>query len=425
MNFITAYLPNGTRINENDTLVVANPRYLQDLQYLLTKTSHRNLANYFLWRIVDFSISYMSHDFQTLYNQYHIVKNYESCEELVRKEMPLISSAMYARAHLNNRNNEDLRNQIVDDVEGLLDFTMGLLTWLDEESRVLARKRLKETVRFITVPQELSNDFIGKYYSKLPLVRMSLLDHILNLRKFEHEKSFQNLKKTVEPHEWSRFANLVNILDYKPSERYVLSIPPPLIEEQLTHLNTSVIDYATVGVIVARDYIYRFMGLYDPVGTTFKSHGEWWTEKSLDNFKPYLDCFVDKYGLFQTPDGVKLRSNHLKYENIIDVGALRAAHSAFKYLGDTSEERLPGIQYNEPKQIFWTKVAQNWCSKYAPDALKREFIRGKEVPGKFRVNGAIMHLRDFGKDFSCKVGANMFPDKNSCYKLWDTESTFL
>lgn len=424
LDYITAFLPDGTVINDNEIIVVSDPQYLRDLQNLLTVTKHRTLANYLLWRVVDFSVNYMSAYFQRLHNQYHIVKNYETCVELVRQEMPLISSAMYARAYFNNSNKEDLRDQIVDDVEGILDFTMGLLTWLDEVSRDSAKQRLKDTIRFITVPQELSNDYIGRYYSKLPLKTMPLLDHVLNVRKFENVKTFQKLKKAVEPHEWTRFADLVNILDYKPSERYVLSIPAPLIEEQLTHLNTSVIDYATVGVVVARDYIYRFMGLYDPVGTTFKSHGVWWTEESLDNFKPHMQCFVDKYGKFRTPDGVKLKASYLRYENIVDVGALRAAHTAFKYLGDTTEERLPGIQYNEPKQIFWTRAAQNWCAKYSPDELKRELIRGNEVPGKFRVNGAFIHLRDVGKDFGCKAGANMFPDKDSCYGLWDTEKQF-
>lgn len=425
MKFINSFLPDEISISENETVIVSNSRYLHDLQLLLTITSNRTLANYLLWRVVDFSICYSSNDFQTLYNQYHIVKNYENCVELVRHEMPLICSAMYARTYLNNRNKEVLRDQIVDDVEGLLEFVIDILTWLDETSRNLAQKGIKETIRFITVPQELSNDYFGRYYSKLPLKRTILLDQILNLRKFQQDNMFSKLKMIVEPHDWTRFADLVNIIDYKPSERYVLSIPASLIDEQLMNLNTTVIDYATLGVVVARDFIYRFMGLYDPVGTTFKSHGEWWTEKSLDNFKPHLECFVNAYGKFQTPDGIKLRSNYLKYENIVDVGALRAAYSAFKYLGDTSEERLPGIQYNEQKQIFWTKAAQNWCSKYTPDSLKRALIRGNEVPGKFRVNGAIMNLRDFGKDFNCKVGTYMFPDNDSCYKLWDTEKLSL
>lgn len=421
--YISLYLPDGASLNDQEKVLVPDEKFLSNLETLLSTTDDTVLNNYLLWRVIDFSNQFLNEYLRKLHNEYH-VKQDLSCVELVRTETPIIASAMYAHTYLNNRNKDELRDQVVDDVEGILDFTMGLLTWLDEKSRDAARKRLKETIRFITVPPELSKDFINNFYSKLTAINLPLLNQVLNIRQYEEERKFQKLKHPINKHEWIRFGDLVNVLKYKPSERYILSIPTPLIEEQLTHINTSVVDYATVGVLVARDYIYRFMGLYNPVGTTFKSHGSWWTNDSLIDFKPHMQCFIEKYGEFKTPDGIKLRSNYLKYENIVDVGALRAAHTAFKYLGDTAEERLPGIQYNEAKQIFWTKAAQNWCSKYIPDEIKRELLKGHEVPGKFRVNGALKNLRDFGKDFGCNAGAPMFPDKNSCYGLWDTEKQF-
>uniref|UniRef100_A0A336JZW6 CSON009745 protein n=1 Tax=Culicoides sonorensis TaxID=179676 RepID=A0A336JZW6_CULSO len=406
-----------SNINADDEILLANKKYLQGLENLINITDSRTLANYVLWRVVESSTLYLSKELQQIHDNYHLTQSYVTCSELVRKEIPLISSAMYSENYLNDNDNPELRNQVIEDVEGILDFTMGLLRWLDEESRVLAQKRLNETIRFITVPQELEKININSYFTELDYQNGSLLYQVLNVHKFNQMKEFQKLKTPVDKHEWTRFGDLLNILDYKPSERYILAIPATLIQEQLSDPTTSVIDYATIGLVIARDYIFRFMGLYDPVGTTYNSHGSWWSNESLNNFEPYMQCFVDKYSKFQTPDGIKLKSKHLRYENIVDVGALRAAHTAFKYLGDTVEERLPGIQYNEPRQIFWTRVAQNWCSKYTPDELKRVLLRGNEVPGKFRVNGALMQLRDFGKDFECKIGAPMYPDKNSCYGL--------
>lgn len=97
------------------------------------------------------------------------------------------------------------------------------------------------------------------------------------------------------------------------------------------------------------------------------------------------------------------------------------AYVTFSYLGDTVEERLPGIEFNEPKQIFWTKAAQSWCSKYTPDSLKRELLKGNKMPGKFKVNGSFTHLLDFAKDFKCPVGSPMNLGDKSCYKFWDAE----
>lgn len=320
-DYITALLPDGTVINEHEFIIVPDTQYLKDLEMLLGLTSGRVIANYLMWRIIDFSLPYLSDESQRIHSEYHIKLKPISCTMLVRRELPIVSSALYAKTFLNNQNNEDLKSQVVEDVESIVDVTVGLLKWVDDETKKWTKKNRKATTKHINVPEELLNtDHLMTYFSDLQPRGNTLLEIILGIHKFHLDKDLRKLKQTVDIREWTRHSDLVNILDYKPARLRTLSIPAPLIEEQLTYNETSVIDYATIGVTVARDYIYKFLSLENPNGNTFDTHGNLWTNETKTASLPHVKCFIDQYSKLQTPDGVKTNGNLLKYENIADVG---------------------------------------------------------------------------------------------------------
>lgn len=320
-DYITALLPDGTVINEHEFIIVPDTQYLKDLEMLLGLTSGRVIANYLMWRIIDFSLPYLSDESQRIHSEYHIKLKPISCTMLVRRELPIVSSALYAKTFLNHQNNEDLKSQVVEDVESIVDVTVGLLKWVDDETKKWTKTNRKATTKHINVPEELLNtDHLMTHFSDLQPRGNTLLEIILGIHKFHLDKDLRKLKQTVDIREWTRHSDLVNILDYKPARLRTLSIPAPLIEEQLTYNETSVIDYATIGVTVARDYIYKFLSLENPNGNTFDTHGNFWTNYSKIASLPHVKCFIDQYSKLQTPDGVKTNGNLLKYENIADVG---------------------------------------------------------------------------------------------------------
>jgi putative endopeptidase len=49
-------------------------------------------------------------------------------------------------------------------------------------------------------------------------------------------------------------------------------------------------------------------------------------------------------------------------------------------------------------------------------AARSRALTDPHSPGEWRVNGSVQNFDDFGKAFSCKKGAPMYPE-NSC-RVW-------
>ena len=67
-------------------------------------------------------------------------------------------------------------------------------------------------------------------------------------------------------------------------------------------------------------------------------------------------------------------------------------------------------------QQFFLGYAQNWCSEWRPELERLVATTDPHSPSRFRANGALVNLPDFGKAFHCKAGQPMTPAK-TC-RVW-------
>lgn len=104
-------------------------------------------------------------------------------------------------------------------------------------------------------------------------------------------------------------------------------------------------------------------------------------------------------------------------ENIADNGGVKQAYLAYdRLIKKTGEEpKLPGLDYTG-RQMFWISSANIWCSKTRPEVLKQRLAEDFHAPDRFRVLGTLSNMKNFAKDFKCKVGTKMNP-KHKCH-LW-------
>lgn len=75
MDYINAMLPAGLKVTENEPIVVKMPGFFDALGRLLRETPRRVIANYLLWRIVDFSTAYMTEKIRRRHQFYKIVRD--------------------------------------------------------------------------------------------------------------------------------------------------------------------------------------------------------------------------------------------------------------------------------------------------------------------------------------------------------------
>ncbi|MEO7106301.1 MAG: M13-type metalloendopeptidase, partial [Rhodoferax sp.] len=69
-----------------------------------------------------------------------------------------------------------------------------------------------------------------------------------------------------------------------------------------------------------------------------------------------------------------------------------------------------------PEQRFFIGFAQWACENNRPEDMRVQAATDPHSPGKYRVNGVVVNLPEFGKAFACKPGSAMTSAK-PC-KVW-------
>ena len=105
-------------------------------------------------------------------------------------------------------------------------------------------------------------------------------------------------------------------------------------------------------------------------------------------------------------------------ENTADNGGLRLAYMAYlsragKESIDLDKKSLDGFT---PVQQLFLGFTQDWCSAWRPELERLVATTDPHSPDRFRANGVLVNMPEFGKAFGCKVGQPMMPAQ-SCH-VW-------
>ena len=159
---------------------------------------------------------------------------------------------------------------------------------------------------------------------------------------------------------------------------------------------------------------------FDDEGRQFDGHGnlkDWWTKADAEAFNQKAQCIVDEYAQFSVGD-TKLNGKLTLGENTADNGGMRLAYAAFLARADKE-----GVDLNTksdsgytPLQEFFVGFAQDWCSQWRPELERLIATTDPHSPDRFRANGVLVNMPEFGTAFGCKVGQPMRQAK-SC-RVW-------
>ena len=79
------------------------------------------------------------------------------------------------------------------------------------------------------------------------------------------------------------------------------------------------------------------------------------------------------------------------------------------------EGPLPGLGFTS-RQLFWMGFARSWCSRRSDARLKKLNRGDVHAIDRYRIIGTLQNSEYFAKDFNCKPGSAMHPEKKCI--LW-------
>lgn len=137
--------------------------------------------------------------------------------------LPVSVGAIYVRKFFNDDSKKAAQNL----VENIHEEFMKMLqqaTWIDETTKAAALKKANAMNFHIAYSDELiDNAKLDEYYNDLQLQSNSLLQSVLNIRKFNHWKQVNQLHEPVNKTDWKIRSEKTTKVDayYSPRENSI------------------------------------------------------------------------------------------------------------------------------------------------------------------------------------------------------------
>jgi putative endopeptidase len=292
--------------------------------------------------------------------------------------------------------------QMVHDIEGAMDQEVDALDWMSAETKVRAKQKLHAVADKIGYPDHWRD------YAKLEVIRGDAYGNAVRAAIFESRRQLAKIGKPVDRGEWGMSPATVDAY-YNPSMNDI-NFPAGILQPPLYDKNaTDAENYGHIGAIVGHELIHGF----DDEGRQFDGDGnlsDWWAPEDEKKFEEKTDCEVKEYSSFTVVDDVKINGKLTLGENTADNGGLLLAYVAF--LADAKRKNIDLTQKQDgyhPIQQFFIGFGQSWCGSARPESIRLQAQTDPHSYRRYRVNGVVQNMPEFGEAFGCKVGQPMMP----------------
>jgi putative endopeptidase len=299
--------------------------------------------------------------------------------------------------------------EMIHDVEAALGRDIEGLDWMSAETKKLAEEKLHLMANKIGYPNTWRD------YSKLTIEGGDALGNSLRAAEFESRRQLAKIGQPVNRDEWGMSPPTVNAY-YDPSMNDI-NFPAGVLQSPFFDPSAApALDYGHIGLFMGHEITHGF----DDEGRQFDGHGnlhDWWTKEDGEKFDQKAECMVQEYGEFSVGD-TKLNGKLTLGENTADNGGLRLAYMAFLARAaqqgiDLETKTAHGYT---PVQEMFLGFAQDWCAEWRPELERLIATTNPHSPDRFRVNGVLVNMPEFGKAFGCKAGQSMVAAK-AC-RVW-------
>jgi len=186
-------------------------------------------------------------------------------------------------------------------------------------------------------------------------------------------------------------------------------LQPPLYDPKLDDAP----NYGNTGATIGHELTHGF----DDEGRQFDAQGnlkDWWTPSDAKAFEDRVSCVRNQYAQYTVVDDIKINSSLTLGEDVADLGGTLLAYLAWKH--ETAEKQLSPVDGLPPDQRFFIGMAQWACGDQRPESMRMHAITDPHSPDRFRINGVVSNMPEFGQAFGCRAGQPMMR-ANAC-RVW-------
>ena len=405
-----------TGLKPKPWLNLSQPALIKEAQAIIERESLKDLKTYLRWGLVNTRAQLLSADFRDQDFAFYSTQlrgitkqrpRWRTCVGQVDAQLGEALGRVFVERSFPPERREEARH-ISQQIQQAMTERINQLAWLSPETRQQAQTKLKKMRNKIGYPDKWRD------YSSIKVSRDDYFGNVTRATEFDLHRQLDQIGKPVDLDEWFMTPATVNAY-YNPSMNDInfpaAVLMPPLYDANMDDAP----NYGNTGGTIGHELIHGF----DDEGRQFDSDGnlrDWWTPGDADAFKERADCIRKQYASYHVIDDILINSALTSGEDIADLGGLILAWEAWKK--ETGEQVLTTIDGLSSEQRFFVGFAQWACASERPEALRLHAATDPHSPPRYRINGVVVNMPEYGKAFNCKADAPMVKPAQEICRIW-------
>jgi len=399
-----------------DILNVTSPEFFKALNAQLAAISLADWKSYMRFHVANSDSPYLSSAFVDenfeFYRKYlrgakELRPRWKRCVEDVDEQLGEALGQAYVRKTFGPEL-KDATLKMTREIEDAMALRIQQLDWMSPATKQQALNKLHSIRNKIGYPDKWRD------YSSVTIVADDFYGNARRATEFENHRELNKVGKPVDRTEWGMTPPTVNA--YYDPQMNDINFPagvlqPPLYDAKMDDAP----NYGDTGSTIGHELTHGF----DDEGRQYDAKGnlkDWWTTQDAVQFNKHAECVVDQYAKYTVVDDIHINSKLTEGEDIADLGGTILAYIAWK-------DADKGMQLTErdgltPDQRFFVGFAQWACENDRPEDLRVRAITDPHSPAKYRVNGVVVNVPEFGPAFNCKAGSPMVKPADKVCKVW-------
>lgn len=393
---------------------ITEPKFFEALNRLLSEQKLPAWRAYLRWHLVRSRANYLPHAYQQasfdFYSAYlrgvkAMPPRWKTCTRLVDRSLPDALGQVFVQRTFSAATKDDAK-KVTEQVEAEMGRDIKDLTWMSDATKARALEKLRTVVNKIGYPDKWRD------YSSVSINPSAFLPDVLHAASFETRRDLNKIGKPVDRSEWGMSPPTVNA--YYNAQMNDINFPagvlqPPLFDPKMD----AAPNYGNTGATIGHELTHGF----DDEGRQFDAAGnlkDWWTPADAKAFEERVNCVRDQYAQYVVVDDIHINSKLTSGEDVADLGGTLLAYLAWKRA--TTGQTLKDADGLTPGQRFFVGMAQWACGDEREENKRVNATVNPHSPEKYRINGVVSNLHEFGQAFGCKAGAPMVREK-AC-RVW-------
>jgi len=398
------------------TVNVAAPAFFAGLSAALRAEPLRVWQNYLRFHLADQRATALSKPFvdanfafyrQTLRGAQEDQPRWKRCVRLVDEQLGEALGQVFVRQMFQPATKAATLD-MVRRIEAVMERRLKALDWMSEPTRQAALLKLRAVRNKIGYPDRWRD------YGAIRISRSDFAGNVQRAAAFEFTRQMKKVGRPVDRGEWGMTPPTVNA--YFDPQMNDINFPagvlqPPLYDPKMD----AAPNYGNTGGTIAHELTHGF----DDEGRQYDAKGnlkDWWTKDDARRFAERAKCISDQYSQYEVVDGLKVNGALTLGEDVADLGGQVLAYEAWKEA--VAGMALPLRDGLTPDQRFFVGFAQWACSNTRPEQERELVLTDPHSPPRYRVNGVVVNMPEFGRAFQCRPGAPMTKPPGAACSIW-------